>query len=78
MATNVKINNVTYSAVPSVQIPLATGSGTATFYDTSDADGSATSVLAGAVVYGASGKITGTLSVANVSQDSSTKVLTIS
>lgn len=78
MAVSVKINNVTYQAVPSVQIPLATGSGSATFYDTSDADGSASNVLAGKILYGASGKITGTLSVANVSQDSSSKVLTIS
>lgn len=78
MAVSVKINNVTYNGVPNVQIPLASGTGSATFYDTSDADGSASSVLAGAVVYGASGKITGSLSVANVSQDASTKVLTIS
>ena len=78
MAVSVKINNVTYQAVPSVQIPLATGSGTATFWDTSDADGTASTVLAGSVVYGASGKITGSLSVANVTQDGSSKVLTIS
>lgn len=77
MAKDVKINNVTYSAVPSVQIPLATGSGNATFWDTSDADIQASYVLAGHIGYGASGKIQGNASMPSISQDGGTKVLTI-
>lgn len=78
MAKNVKINGVTYPAVPSVQIPLSEGSGNATFWDTSDADISASDILAGKHGYGASGKITGSATVPAVSQDSSSKILTIS
>lgn len=57
---NVVINGVTYNAVPEVQIPVS-GGGTATFYDTSDATAAAGDVLSGKVVYGASGRITGTI-----------------
>ena len=42
----VVINGVTYSAVPSVQIPKS-GSGTATFYDTSEADVAQGDILSG-------------------------------
>lgn len=77
MAKDVKINNVTYSAVPSVTIPLSSGSGNATFWDTSDADLQASYVLSGHIGYGASGKVTGNATVPSVSQNSSTKVLTI-
>lgn len=56
----VVINGVTYSDVPSVQIPKS-GSGTATFYDTSEADGVAANVLSGKKVYGSSGEITGSM-----------------
>lgn len=78
MAKNVKINNVTYSAVPSVSIPLADASGSATFWDTSDANIQANNILAGYVGYNANGKVTGNATVPSVSQDGSTKVLTIS
>lgn len=74
---NVIINNVSYQAVPYVSIPKV-GGGSAAFYDTSDANATAASLLAGAVGYGASGKITGTLTTVQVSQDSTTKVLSIS
>ena len=57
---NVVINGVTYNAVPEVQIPKS-GGGTATFYDTSDATATAGDVLSGKVIYGASGRITGTI-----------------
>lgn len=77
MAKNIKINNVTYSAVPSVEIPLAEGGGNATFWDTSDADIQASYVLSGHTGYGPSGKITGTASMPSISQNSSTKILTI-
>lgn len=56
----VVINGVTYSDVPSVQIPKS-GSGTATFYDTSEADGVAANVLSGKKVFGSSGEITGSM-----------------
>lgn len=56
----VVINGVTYSGVPSVQIPKS-GSGTATFYDTSEADGVAANVLSGKKVFGSTGEITGSM-----------------
>ena len=75
---NVVINGVTYSSVPSVQIPKS-GSGTATFWDTSEADAVAGDILTGKTAYGASGEISG--SMANngaVSGEISTKAGTVS
>ena len=57
---SVVINGVTYSAVPSVQIPKS-GSGTATFYDTSEADIAQGDVLSGKKAYGASGEVSGSM-----------------
>lgn len=68
MAQNVVINNVTYQAVPYVAIPTA-GGGTASFYDTANATATAANTLAG--------EFTGSMTVVSVSQDSTTKVLTI-
>lgn len=78
MAKNVKINGVTYANVPEVRIPLATGTGNAVFYDTAEATVLANDLMAGKTAYGPSGVVTGTLSVPTISQDTSTKVLTIS
>ena len=78
MAKNVIINGASYNAVPYVNIPLAGGGGNATFYETSDATAAAANILAGYSAYGASGKIDGQATAANISQDSTTKVLTIS
>ena len=78
MAKNVVINGASYNAVPSVNIPLAGGGGNATFYETSDATAAAANILAGYTAYGASGKITCQATAANISQDGTTKVLTIS
>ena len=78
MAKNVIINNSSYNAVPYVQIPLADSSGNAVFYETSDSTASAANILSGFSAYGASGKMTGTATVPTISQDGSTKVLTIS
>lgn len=61
MAQNVKINGVTYSSVPEVDIPLATGSGTAKFYDTAGATAAATDILAGKTAFGASGSVSGSM-----------------
>ncbi len=61
MAQNVVINSVVYSDVPQVQIPKQ-GGGTATFYDTSGASSvSASDVLSGVTVYGASGEVVGSM-----------------
>ena len=57
---SVVINEVTYSAVPSVQIPKS-GSGTATFYDTSEADIAQGDVLSGKKAFGASGEVSGSM-----------------
>lgn len=60
MAKNVIINGVTYSDVPQVDIPLAAGSGNASFYDSSDADASQGDVLYGKTYY-KDGKKTGSM-----------------
>ena len=78
MAKNVIINGASYNAVPSVQIPLSGGGGNAIFYETSDATAAAANILSGYSAYGVSGKINGQATVPTVSQDSTTKVLTIS
>lgn len=62
MAQNVKINGVTYQNVPSVEIPFATGSGTAEFVDTSDATAtSGGQLLEGVTAYADGTKLTGTI-----------------
>lgn len=60
MAQNVVINGVTYSNVPSVQIPKS-GGGTASFYDTSSASAVAGNLLSGKTAYGSSGEIIGSM-----------------
>ena len=75
---NVVINGNSYSAVPSVQIPKQGGGGNAIFYDTSDATIAAAQVVSGYYAYGSSGKVQGQLTVPTISQDGTTKVLTIS
>lgn len=63
MSKSVKISGVTYSNVPSVQIPLATGSGNAEFFDVSDATlDSNSKLLSGVIAYGGNGtKYTGNI-----------------
>ena len=61
MAQNVVINGVTYQNVPSVQIPKST-SGTAEFFDTSDATlDSGDKMLSGNTAYADGTKYTGTI-----------------
>lgn len=61
MAQNVVINGVTYQNVPSVEIPKST-SGTAEFYDTSDATlDSGNKMLSGNTAYANGTKYTGTI-----------------
>ena len=62
MAQNVVINGVTYSNVPSVEIPKST-SGTASFFDVSDATlNNGNKMLSGNTAYGANGtKYTGSI-----------------
>lgn len=61
MAQNVVINGVTYQNVPSVEIPKST-SGTAAFYDTSDATlDSGDKMLSGNTAYADGTKYTGTI-----------------
>lgn len=75
---NVLINGVTYSNVPYLRIPLSGDNGYATFFDTTDATAGAAHILAGYSGYGPSGKIDGQATMPTISQDSTTKVLTIS
>lgn len=58
---DVVINGVTYPAVPSVQIPQS-GSGTATFWDATDATVTAGAMLNGVKGIGPSGEVTGNIS----------------
>lgn len=61
MAQNVVINGVTYSNVPQVDIPKS-GSGTASFYDTSDATlNSGGKMLSGNTAYANGTKYTGSI-----------------
>lgn len=78
MAKNVIINGASYNAVPYVSIPLSGGGGNAIFYETSDATAQAANILSGYSAYGSSGKIDGQATVPTISQDGTTKVLTIS
>lgn len=116
--SSVIINGITYSNVPSVQIPLSSGQGNATYVDTADGKSAATynpstsdqTISAGQYLSGAQtiaavtisnlqaqyiaqgitvkvgcasdddsvASVTGSLSSVVVSQDSTTKVLSIS
>lgn len=78
MAKNVIINGSSYNSVPYVSIPLSGGDGNATFYETSDATASAANILSGYTAYTASGKVSGQATTPTISQDGTTKVLTIS
>ena len=60
MAQNVVINGVTYQSVPQVEIPKS-GSGTAVFYDPSDADAAQADILTGKTAYLSGGKKTGSM-----------------
>lgn len=61
MAKNVKINGVTYESVPQVSIPMAGGTGTAEFYDTTSANAVAADIRNGKTAYLGSGVVTGTM-----------------
>ena len=75
---SVVINSVTYQNVPSVQIPKS-GSGTATFYDSSECDAVAGNVLSGKVFVGSSGQDTGSMANnGSTSGEISTKAGTVS
>ena len=70
MSQTVKINNVTYSDVPYIEIPLSPGPGNAEFYDVSDATlDSGGKMLSGNTAYGSGGtKYTGSITT-NSSSD---------
>ena len=57
---SVVINGVTYANCPEVDIPKS-GSGTAKFYDASEADAAAGNVLTGKVCIGPNGQDTGSM-----------------
>lgn len=78
MAQNVKINGVTYSNVPSVSIPKDAGGGNATFFDTSTANVTSADIVSGKIAFNGNGSVTGSLTQVSVSQNSTTKILTIS
>ena len=77
MAKNVVIRDVTYNAVPSVDIPQS-GGGTAKFYDVSGANAGTADVRNGKKFYGASGEATGSMTEkAAATYSPSTSVQTI-
>lgn len=55
MSKNVKIANTTYNSVPSINIPLATGTGNASFFDVSDTTATAADVSTGKYFYTSAG-----------------------
>lgn len=61
MAKNVVINEATYAGVPYIEIPLASGSGNAVFYDTGDGNLSSGDLRENVVGYGSAGQVTGSL-----------------
>lgn len=63
MAKNVKINGVTYSDVPYVNIPLASGSGSAKFVDTDTGDAAASDIRSGKKAWVDGNEVTGTAAV---------------
>lgn len=75
---NVRINGVSYSNVPSVSIPNSSGGGNATFFDTATATATASDIASGKVAFNSNGAVTGSLTQVSVSQNSTTKILTIS
>lgn len=75
---NVRVNGVTYSDVPSVSIPLSGGGGNASFFDTTTATATAADIVNGKVAFNGNGSVTGTLTQVSVSQNQTTKILTIS
>ena len=75
---NVRVNGVTYSDVPSVSIPLSAGGGNASFFDTTTATATAADIVNGKVAFNGNGSVTGTLTQVSVSQNPTTKILTIS
>jgi hypothetical protein len=75
---NVRINGVTYSDVPSVSIPDSSGEGNATFFDTATATATASDIASGKVAFNSNGAVTGSLTLVSVSQNPTTKVLTVS
>ena len=77
MSKSVVINGVTYSDVPLIEVPLASGSGNADFYDTTDADAGQGDVLSGKTYY-KDGKKTGSMpNNGDVSDDIDTKAGTV-
>lgn len=61
MAKNVKINGVTYENVPEVNVPLATGSGNAKFFDVTDDTAEAAEILNGKTAHAGEGVVTGSM-----------------
>lgn len=75
---NIVINGVTYNGVPQIVAPLAGGGGNAVFYETSEATATANQILSGYKAFGANGEIVGQLTAPSISQDGTTKIVTIS
>ena len=75
---NIRINGVTYSDVPSVSIPNSSGGENATFFDCTTATATASDIASGKVAFNSNGAVTGSLTQVSVSQNPTTKILTIS
>ncbi len=74
MSKSVKINNATYENVPKVEIPLATGTGNATFWDTTGSTAAAEDILTGKTAFGASGSVTGSMANNGAQTETITKL----
>ncbi len=77
MAQTIVVNGIAYQNCSEIDVPKQ-GSGTARFVDTSDGDAAASDIKNGKYAYVNGNKVQGSLIPAVVSQDGTTKVLSIS
>lgn len=77
MAKTIVIRGVVYTDTPALAMKQPNTDERATFYETSDSTVTAATLQSGVTAYGPAGKITGTQVPVIISQDPTTKVVSI-
>lgn len=77
MAKTIVIRGVVYADTPALAMKQPNTDERATFFETSDSTVTAATLQSGITAYGPSGKVTGTQTPVIISQDPSTKVVSI-